>query len=245
MKLYLSGRILETFDPRPGLEEFVSLAKETGYDGVGLRQWHIPQGREEIDNLKRLLDDAGMDVCSIRTTPELLQQAIEAARALGVKVLRMWDGYVEAAPSLDAGMRVGPQMHTGGEFENVSMAARTLAKIESSKVGVIPEPANLMLAGETWSEGLFAPLAGRIIGCNIQSIAVGQGEGSLTMSDGRTVNYERIPFSENDQADLPGFFSALRAVGYDHYVQMIDVVPENESLKEFAAECAKSLQPLM
>lgn len=247
MKLYLSGRIIEKLDSRPGLEEFVALAAETGYDGVGLRAWQMPQPGEpgQIDRMKRLFDEAGLGVCSITTNLSGLAGALPAARALGTGVVQMWGDLAEAAALLDADMRVGPQMHTGGEFETVASAARALEKLDSPRVGVIVEPANLMLTGQAWSDELFVPLAGRIIGCNIQSIAVGQGSGTLNLRDGATVRFERLRYADNDQADFAGYFAALRAVGYDGYVDVIEVLPEETALKQYVADCAEFLRPLV
>ncbi len=247
MRLCISGRILEGMDERPGIEEFVAMAKRAGYDGVGLRPWQVPPdaSAQDIDTLQRALDDSGLSVSSIMTKSDVVEQVLPVARALGVTVLQIDKNFAEVAGLLDADMRLGPQMHTGGEFETVASAAEALDKLNSPKVGVIAEPANHMLAGEAWRDDLFAPLAGRIIGCNAQSIVVGRGAGSLKLSDGTAVACERVPWAENDQADLGGFFRALRAAGYDDYVNMLEVAPKDVPLEQFAANCANFLRPFV
>jgi len=250
MYLTLSGRILEASERRPSALEFVALAKEAGYDGVGLRGWQLPPENTQEDpaDIKACLEDAGLCVSSITVPAAAVELTAPFARELNAKVLQVSGSVSElagAAVHLDDDMRLGPQMHTGGEFETVALAAETLARIADPRVGVVVEPANHMFAGETWSEDLFKPIAERIIGCNLQSIEVGQGEQSLKLCDGSTRVYRRVPARENTQADFHGFFAALRAAGYDGYVNVIEPASKTGSIEFFARETADYMSELL
>jgi sugar phosphate isomerase/epimerase len=249
MNLALSGRILESMDPRPGVAEFATLAREAGYDSVGLRPWQLPAetAAAELAGIKASLDNAGLQVCSITTTVPAVEATVPLARELGVHVLQVSgsiEELAEAAAHLDDDMRLGPQMHTGGEFESVALAAKTLDRIADPRVGVILEPANHMFARETWSDSLFEPIANRIIGCNLQSVEVGVGEQSLKLRDESTRTYRRVLAPENTQADFPGFFAALRAVGYQGYVDVIEPAAKDRSAQDLARATAAFLRPL-
>lgn len=250
MYLSLSARIVESSDPRPGVAEFARLAATTGYRAIGLRKWQLtpettPNG---LDEIVVELREADIRVSSISTVPDAVKAIAPMARALGVKTLRVSGPPAELAAAtefLDDDMRLGPQMHTGGEFENIKLAAEALDRIGAPKLGVIVEPANLRFAGEEWSRDVFAPLAGRIIGCNLQSIAAGSGEAAVTMRDGTKVPFKRVPAEENSQIDFPGFFAALHAVGYDGYVDVIEPASPVLTNDQIARSTAQYLRRVM
>ncbi len=103
----------------------------------------------------------------------------------------------------------------------------------------MPEPANLLFAGETWSDDLFLPLKGRIYGCNAQSIALDpESDTSVPMNDGRKVPYSRRPWADNAELGFSAFLSALRAVGYDDFINFIDPSLPGTSVRDLAAGTA-------
>jgi sugar phosphate isomerase/epimerase len=99
-----------------------------------------------------------------------------------------------------------------------------------------------MFAGERWSARLFAPLAGRIVGCNLQSLEVGRGDAKLRLLDGTERAYQRVPAEQNTQADFPGFFAALRTVGYDGFVNVIEPADPARSVEDVASSTAECLR---
>lgn len=245
MKLSLSGRILQgSTSPRP-TADFVRLARDTGFDLVELRPDQIPVDSSNADlaALRRVLDETGIGVSML-----VIGAAAEAdswvrvARALGAVNLRA-NGTVEAlsaaADALPADVRLVAQMHSGSPFESVVLTARSLSQIPSHRFGVMPEPANLLFAGETWTPDLFVPLKGRIYGCNAQSIALDPDSSNrVMMNDGRQIGYSRMDWPANTALDLPGFLTALRAVGYDDFINFIDPAHPDMTVEELAASTA-------
>ena len=230
------------------LPDFLRLAKECGYDGVGLRSWQIPVRpiREELEHLVAQVTNSGLEVCSITTDLEHLNEAVSMARCLGTRVLQVGADagtLVTRLDQLDNDMRIGPQMHTGGVYEQIISTARELATVADARIGVIVEPANLMLAGvRHWDKDIWKPIAGRIIGCNIQSVEVGKGTSKLNLRDGSSVFYRRVPFAENEQADWPGFFASLRAIGCNGFVNVIEPVQDDMPIADLARSCAAYLR---
>jgi sugar phosphate isomerase/epimerase len=130
-------------------------------------------------------------------------------------------------------------MHSGSPFENMALATDTLSQISSKQFGLMPEPANLLFAGETWRDDLFVPLKGRIYGCNAQSIALDpESDSTVVMSDGRKVPYSRCAWPDNKALGFPAFVAALRAVGYNDYINFIDPSQPGMSVFDLAASTA-------
>jgi len=244
MKLSLSGRVLQGA-PEMTTPDFIRLAADTGYDLVELRANQVPVSStaQELSALRRVLDDAGVGVSMLVVGPAA--QAADwtgVARALGAVNLRV-SGTVEelsaAAAALPEDLRLVFQMHSGSPFENVALAAESLSRIRSPRFGVMPEPANLLFAGATWSHDLFAPLQGRIYGCNAQSIALDpESPDAVPMNDGTRVPYSRCPWPDNEALGFPAFAAALRAVGYDDFINFIDPFHPDLSVEELARSTA-------
>jgi len=213
---------------------------------VGLRDWQLGPSPDpgRIEEIAKALNDLGMSVCSITGSLKDVAALAPVARRLGVKVLQVSGTPQElsdAAGVLDGDMRIGPQMHTGGEYETVALAAATLRRARDARVGVVVEPANHMFAGEKWSPKLFAPLARRIIGCNLQSVQIGAGDQKLKLRDGTERVYGRVPAGENSQADFAGFFAALRGAGYDGWVNVIEPARKDQTVEDLARLTAEAL----
>lgn len=245
MKLSLSGRIV-TGAPPMSTTQFIHLARDTGFDLVELRPEQIPVDGSEADlaDLRRVLEAAGIGVSMIVTNGSIeMADWVRMARALGTVNLRV-NGTVDelsaAAEGLPGDLRLVCQMHSGSDFENVRLAAESLARIPSQRFGVMPEPANLLFAGERWSDDLLAPLAGRIYGCNAQSIALDpDSDASVPMNDGSKVPYSRLDWAANTALDLPGFVTSLKAVGYDGFINFIDPFHPEMTVEELARSTAR------
>ena len=245
MKLSLSGRILQGGAPEMSTAEFIHLARDTGFDMVELRPDQVPVDGSDADlaAMRQVLDDAGIGVSMI-VVGGVAEVAswVRVARALGAVNLRA-SGTVEelraAVDSLPEDLRLVSQMHSQSFFENVTLAAETLARIPDTRFGVMPEPANLLFAGERWTSDLFAPLKGRIYGCNAQSIGLDPSSDTrVVMNDGRQVPYSRLDWSANTALDFPGFIAALQAIGYDDFINFIDPFFPDLTVYDLAASTA-------
>jgi len=244
MKLSLSGRILQGA-PEMTTPDFICLARDTGFDLVELRANQVPleSTDAELAELRQILDDTGIGVSMIVIgNSDQAASWVGVARVLGATCLRA-NGTVEAlaaaAVSLPSDLRLIFQMHSGSPFENVTAAADSLGQIPSDRFGLMPEPANLLFAGETWHDDLFVPLKGRIYGCNAQSIALDtESDAAVVMNDGRKVPYSRCAWPDNEALGFPAFIAALRAVGYNDFINFIDPSQPGMSVYDLAASTA-------
>jgi sugar phosphate isomerase/epimerase len=231
--------------------EFIAMAKRAGYDGVDIRASQLshespPKALEEVkDALKAArievailgLKDAGEK--GLAELPKVLQIAAE----LRCGLIRIGGDveFIKRASDLAApyGIRLGSQMHTGGEFETFALAEETLERIGRSNFGLITEPANSFMAGDAFTAENFRKVAPHIFASNIQSLIVvcpAETRTRLKLRSGKEIGYKRIPIQQNVAMNIPGYFATLRAVGFDGCVNMLEPVPEEKDVEKFARE---------
>ena len=257
MKLSLSGRLVEsggtTLVPLP---EFLELAARCGYDAVDLRATQLgpDAAAEEIEALRVGLADNHLELFEGQHRDPVdegtFSRLAEHVAGLGGRGIRVGGDLAEwrraarlAAPH---GLKVHYQMHTGGPFETVAAAAEAIREVGEPNFGVMPEPSNLLLAGESFTEDMFGPLAGRIVGVHVQTLEVRpDGASSLRVADGTEVRFARVPYEENRQIDFATFFAALRRAGFDGAVNELEPCPGREDLERTVAEAARFLRPLL
>lgn len=260
MKLSLSGRLVETGSgPLLALPEFLALASRNGYDAVDLRATQLaldtPDG--ELTALRQGLEEHGLTVFEgafrgpVDETNEMtfseFAARIAALGGTGIRVGGDIATLKRAAQAAAAhGVNVLYQMHTGGPFETIAGAAEAIAEIDQPNFGVMPEPANLLMAGETFSTDMFEPLRGRVLGVHVQTLVVTpDASNRLTLNSGAEVRYTRVPYAENTQIDFETFFSALRQIGFNGFVNELEPCPGLDALATVVAEAASFLRPLL
>lgn len=178
MRVCLSGRIAEGSPRMPTIREFTALAKDSGYDGIGLRPWQTPPNMSDsqIDELAGTILDSGLTVCSI--TSDCSRQTVTLAQRLGTKVIQIGgppESWTRQAINLPADMRAGPQMHTGTPYERIGLAAEVLATLGDARLGMVIEPGNLLLVGTRYGRDTFEPLRGKTSGAISRACWSGRG----------------------------------------------------------------------
>jgi sugar phosphate isomerase/epimerase len=257
MKLSLSGRLVEssggTIVP---VRAFLDLAARYGYDAVDLRGTQLAPAtpEAEVRAIRDGLEAGGLAVFEASYHGRLDAAGAEvfsafAARLadLGAEAVRLHGdlAYLKRAARLAAphGLRVVYQMHTGGAFETIATAAHAADEVDEPNFGVLPEPANLMLAGETFTETMLEPLRGRIFGVHVQTLEVRPGAtDAVPLADGTEVPYERVPYARNRQIDFATFFAALRRVGFDGYVNELEPCPGGGAAEATVRQAASFLR---
>jgi len=259
MKLSLSGRLVEAGGGTIlGTGEFVDLAARCGYDAVDLRATQLAPETPaaEVDALRAALASCGVGVFEGQWHGGASQrsEAFSAVAALlaelGAEAVRV-GGDLPALKQLARaaarhGLRAVYQMHTGGAFQTIRSAAEAIAEIDEPNFGVLPEPANLLLAGEAFAEDMFEPLAGHVFGVHVQTLeARPDAPDAVRLADGTDVHYARVPYAENRQIDFVTFFAALRRAGFDGCVNELEPCPGPDALEETVREAAAFLRPLV
>ena len=240
MRYSLSARILETKELtenikvgiRPDFEEFAVLAHDCGFDGVNLRFWQIaPEivSDSEVYAIKETLKKKNLEVYVIQGA--ICKEFIERAKILGAKK-------IQAIPKnmnlVSDDMRVAMQIHSGGDFESIADCVKSFAtKYNDPRIGIFPEPGNLQLVGEKFTEDMFLPLKDRILGYFFQSLEVGFGEISLAIKNGQKVKVKRVAPWENTQFNMPLFSKAIKKCAAGDFFNINEPPPANHKPKEF------------
>ena len=254
MRISLSGRVVEHTDAGcQDAVDFVRLAERCGYDGVNLRsrQLTVETPDAAFADLREALREAGLGVSMINTSipssaeeRPAFEHLCRRAAELGCDLLRVSFGpdTIEAGRTAcdmaaPHGVRLVMQMHTGAVNETFQMAADWTAEVGRANFGVNVEPANHLMIGEPFSAASLRTLGDRLWIVSLQSLivvqAAGEGVAQLTLSDGRQVLFQRVPIQANPQIDVAAVGAALREVGYDGYLNMLEPFPAGEALEPF------------
>ena len=242
MYLSLSVRIAEaaTKDRMTmPFDDFVELAQQSGYRAVCVRAsaGGVQSTTEELAAMRTRLDAAGLAVSMVTTDfdvplnnaqgPNNLRDFashLDVADALGAKLIRICmkqpDDVAWAQRSADAarerGIAIAHQCHTDSLFEQIHPMLRLVAEIDRENFGIIYEPANLMLCGESYDEDALKRLAPHLMNVYLQNHRLANdGDCALPTRCRGEVRYFDIPLWEPNGVDFEAVFDGLRAIGYD------------------------------
>ena len=249
MKYSLSARILETEELKlnikngihPDFREFVSLTHDCGFDGVNLRFWQIDPATvsdSKISAMKDILDEKNIEVCVIHGI--ISKEFVERAKILNAKVIQAVPENMDLVPD---DMFVAMQMHTGGDFETIKDCSKSFAgKYSDPRIGIFPEPGNLQLAHEKFTENMFLPLKDRVYGWFFQSIEVGSGDISIELKNCKKIQAKRVAIWKNSQLDMLLFSQAIKKCAVGDFLNINEPPPVNFEIKEFLHKTLKFIK---
>ena len=238
MKYSLSARILETKELtenlksgiRPNFKEFANLASDCGFDGVNLRFWQLDSktvSSSEIIAIKETLKKNNLKVFVMQGT--INKEFIERGKLLGAKIIQSMPT-AENMELVPPDMRVAMQMHTGGDFETIADCIKSFAtKYSDPRIGIFPEPGNLQLVGEKFTEDMFSPIKDRIFGYFFQSLEVI----SIGLKNDQKAKFRRVSPWENTQLDMSLFARAIKKCNTGEFFNINEPPPVNYEPKEF------------
>lgn len=245
MKLSLSVRIAETPEKDRitiGLEEFARLAKSSGYQALCLRASAagVQTPQPELKLLWRMFTKLGLSVSMATTNldvplnndqgPDMLRNIgphLYAAETVGADLIRVClkteDDIAAAAKAADQarqrGLRLAHQCHTNSLFETVDQILDVLGRIDRPNFGLIYEPANLMLCGQSYGANTLRRLAPYLMNVYVQNHRLADdGPVCLPTRVRGDVRYHDIPLWEPGGVDFDVVFAGLRAIDYKGYV---------------------------
>ena len=271
MKLSLSVRIAEApckTRLNVPFRDLVQLAAELGYAGVCMRAsaGGIGTPRAELEQMRGEVERAGLTVSMVTADsdvplnneqgPDSLQNivpSLDVAEALGGTLIRVClkqESDIEHAKrSADAaaerGIRLAHQLHTTTLFETVDQALSVLQRINRDNFGLIYEPANLMVCGQSYGLEALQRLKPHLMNAYVQNHRLDpDGPAFLdTWCLGKRC-FHHIPIWEPGGVDFPSVISALREIGYDGFLTVHQAYAELMGPREAAVETAKYLRSL-
>jgi sugar phosphate isomerase/epimerase len=155
-----------------------------------------------------------------------IERDLDVAEMLGATLIRVGLKRAEEAAlaqcaadaAAERGIRLAHQTHTASPFESAGECLTLLDRINRPNFGLIVEPANLALVGESYGAETLARLAPHIFNVYVQNLRVDSSGPQQIETNRGAVRYHRLAVGDEGGIDFAGFFTALREVGYDGWV---------------------------
>ena len=274
MKLSLSVRIVESpfktklFVP---FEKLVSIAKETGYQAICLRAsaGGVQTPRTRLSVMRQCVEDAGLFISMVTADfnvplnndqgPDSLRNigpSLDVAETVGCSLLRVClktrsdIPFAREAAKLAArrGIRLTHQCHTSSLFEEVDPLLKVLHEIDQPNFGLIYEPANLLLNGQSYGADTLQKIRPHLMNVYVQNHrlnAAGQEE-LPTFCRGK-VRFDHLDPWTPSGVDFESVTSGLKQIGYDgtFTLHQAQGTQSPDDARTFARHCSEYFRPLI
>lgn len=271
MKLSLSVRIAEApckTRLNVPFRDLVQLAAELGYGAVCMRAsaGGIGTPRLELERMRAEIERAGLTVSMVTADcdvplnnecgPDSLSRigpSLDVAQALGGTLIRVClktDADIDSArraadEAAERGIRLAHQCHTTTLFETVDRSLEVLRQIGRTNFGLIYEPANLMVCGQTYGLESLRRLRPHLMNVYVQNHRLDPaGPAALDTWCLGERRFHHIPIWEAGGVDFPSVVDSLREVGYDGFVTVHQAYAELMGPREAAVATATYLRNL-
>jgi len=267
MQLSLSVRIVEApCKTRLQLpfEGILEVAATNGYGAICMRAsaGGVQTPPDQLEQMKRQIDAAGLVVSMVTADfdvplnnaegPASLREigpSLDVAALLDCDLVRICmkqDADIpfareSAKQAAQRGIRLVHQCHTSSIFEEVDRMLAVIAEIDQPNFGIVYEPANLMLCGQSYGLDTLGRLAPHLMNVYVQNHRLDEaGPESLPTFCRGDVHFHHLPLWEEGGVDFSGVFSGLQAIGYDRYftIHQAEGIETIEDAHAFAARMA-------
>ena len=274
MKLSLSVRIVEaTCKTKLSVpfEELVAIAKETGYNAVCLRAsaGGVDTSKARLVEMRRCVEDAGLLISMVTADfnvplnndqgPNSLRNispSLDVAEIVGCTLIRVClktpddIPFARQAAQLAAqrGVRLAHQCHTSSLFEQVEPMLKVVEKIGQPNFGLIYEPANLLLNGQSYGLDSLQKLRPYLMNVYVQNhrLNVAGSEELPTFCRGN-VRFDHLDPWTPGGVDFPSVTTALKQIGYNgtFTIHQAQGIQSANDARTFARRCAEYFRPLL
>lgn len=271
--LSLSVRIAEGFLSKEeavlDLDQVVALSKSAGYDALCMRasQLGVQTTREEVVAAAEKLKQAALPITMVtgdfdivynnEKGPACLRNItpfLDLADALNCSLIRValkqQEDIAAAQQAADEArerrITLVHQCHTLSLFETLDSCETTLKRIDRENFGLIYEPANLEICGETYTGAVFDRLAPWIKNVYLQNQIL-KPDGNVTLETWcrGPISFDLIPVHDSNGIDFAAVFSDLRRINYQGPITVHQSTQPGESPLETAKRSADFLHTLM
>ena len=268
LQLSLSVRIVEAACKTKlhvPFTDLVSIAAETGYDAVCMRAsaGGVQTPLEELRRMRETVEEHGLHISMVTADSDVplnnddgpnslrdIGPSLDVARALGCDLIRVClktDADIpyarEAAKqAADHGIRLAHQCHTTSIFEQVGQILTNLEAISQPNFGLIYEPANLMLCGESYGADTLRQLTPHMMNVYIQNHRLDpDGPVSLPTYCRGEMCFHHLPIWENGGVDSAAVFEGLREIDWaGHFtIHQAEGIETAEDARAYARHCAE------
>jgi sugar phosphate isomerase/epimerase len=274
MKLSLSVRIVEApcktklFVP---FEELVSIAKDTGYQAICLRAsaGGVETPPSRLTEMRRCVEAAGLFISMVTADfnvplnndrgPDSLRNiapSLDVAATVGCSLVRVCLKHRDDIPfarqaaerAAERGIRLAHQCHTTSLFEEVEPMLHVLAEIGQPNFGLIYEPANLLLNGQSYGLDTILKIRPYLMNVYVQNHCLKtDGNEELPTFCRGNVRFDHLAPWAPGGVDFLAVTGALRQIGYDgtFTVHQAQGIRSATDARLFAKRCADYFKPLL
>jgi sugar phosphate isomerase/epimerase len=178
---------------------------------------------------------------------------LDVAQALGSDLIRVClktEADVEHAKraadlAADRGIRLAHQCHTTTLFEEVEPSIAWLKRINRRNFGLIYEPINLLICGQSYGLATLRKFAPYLMNVYVQNHRLDpQGPAALETWCLGTRRFYHIPLWEPGGVNFPEAVTALQAIGYNGFFTVHQAYAELMGPREAAVRSAEYLRSL-
>jgi sugar phosphate isomerase/epimerase len=267
MKLSLSVRIVESPCKTRLLvpfEELVLIAAQSGYDAICMRASAAGIGTPpaSLHAMRKLVENAGLRVSMVTADfdvplnnergPNSLRDigpSLDVAEALGCDLIRVCMkrqediAFARQAADLAArrGIRLAHQCHTSSLFEEVDAMLQVLAEIGRPNFGLIYEPANLLLCGQSYGPDTLKKIRPHLMNVYVQNHRLDEhGSNTLTTFCRGDVRFQHLDPWEAGGIDFSLVSSSLKEIAYRDFftIHQAQGIQNADDARTFAARCS-------
>jgi sugar phosphate isomerase/epimerase len=271
MKLSLSVRIAEAACKTKlnvPFRDLVQLAAELGYRAVCMRAsaGGIETPTDELEAMRGEVERAGLVVSMVTADSDVpinnddgpnslrdIGPSLDVATALGCDLIRIClknEGDIEHArraadAAAERNIRLAHQCHTTTLFETVERSLEVLQQIGRDNFGLIYEPANLMLCGESYGVETLKKFEPYLMNVYVQNHALDtDGPVELETWCLGPRRFRHIPIWEPGGVVFEEVMAALNAIDYNGYFTVHQAYGEIMGPREAAVESAAYLRKI-
>jgi len=245
------------------LEDFIRIVQRGGGNAICMRASGagVTDTPERLDSVAQTIAAAGLPVTMVTADydvplnnengPDSLRDisaSLDVATAFDCDLIRICMKsnedieYARQAADLAAqrGIRLAHQCHTTSVFEEVDQILWVLKEINRKNFGIIYEPANLMLNGQSYGVDTLEQLAPHIMNVYVQNHRLDpEGPEELDTFCRGPVRFHHLYLWEEGGVAFKKVFAGLKHIGYDgsftiHQAQGIESL---EEATQYVARC--------
>ena len=271
MNLSLSVRIAEApckTKLNVPFRDLVQLAAELGYKAICMRAsaGGIGTPRDELQQMRSEVEQAGLRVSMVTADsdvplnndhgPDSLKNigpSLDVAESLGCDLIRVClktEADIEHARraadlAADRHIRLAHQCHTTTLFETVDRSLEVLDQIGRSNFGLIYEPANLMICGQSYGVDTLLKFQPHLMNVYVQNHRLDPaGPADLETWCLGVRRFHHIPIWESGGVNFPEVVAALQQIGYEGSITIHQAYAELMGPREAAVETARYFRSL-
>jgi sugar phosphate isomerase/epimerase len=271
VKLSLSVRIAEAACKTRltvPFRDLVQLAAELGYSAICMRAsaGGVQTPLHDLAAMRDQVEQAGLIVSMVTADsnvplnnehgPDSLRNigpSLYVAEALGCDLIRVClktAADVEHAQrsadlAAERGIRLAHQCHTTTLFEEVEPSINWLKRINRPNFGLIYEPINLLICGQTYGLATLRKFAPFLMNVYVQNHRLDpQGPAFLDTWCLGTRRFHHIPLWEQGGVNFPEVVLGLQEIGYDGFFTVHQAYAELMGPRDAAIKSAEYLRSL-